>query len=171
MKQKIWDIVNRFGMPVTMIVLGGVLTFSPDTASALISKIIGWVLTAAGVCFGIGALTSQEKAGKVFWAVVCLSLGSVLVARPLLLAKNIGRFLGILLAIEGGEALRRGSKALGWIALAAAVGLVFSPMAASRLVLRLCGVAVLVIGAAMLADRTRGQKRLGKAKDDIIDAL
>lgn len=172
MKRKLWDMLNRVGMPVTMILLGAVLVFSPDTASALISKIIGWVLTAAGVGSGIGALvSSQRRVSRVFWALICLSVGGVLVAKPLLLVKNIGRFLGILLAIEGGDTLRKGSKVLGWIILAAAAALVFAPMSASRLVLSLCGIVVLVIGIAMLVDRFRGTKRLNGPKDDIIDAL
>lgn len=172
MKQKLWDMLNRFGMPVTMIVLGTVLIVSPDTASALISKIIGWILTAAGIGSGIGALVSSNKrVSKIFWALICLAIGGVLVAQPLLLAKNIGRFLGILLAIEGGDTLRNSSKILGWIILAAAAALIFAPMSASRLVLSLCGVIVLVIGIATLADRAKGYKRLNGSKDDIIDAL
>jgi len=171
MKQKFSDILNRFGMPVTMIVLGSVLLFSPDTASALISKIIGWILTTAGVVIGISALFSQRKAGKIFWALACLSIGGVLAAKPLLLAKNIGRFLGILLAIEGGDTLRNGSKLLGGVILLAALGLIFAPMSASRLVLSLCGLVVLVIGVATLLDQLRGPKRLKGKKDDIIDAL
>ena len=171
MKQKVIDTVNRLGMPVTMIVIGAVLTFSPDTASAMISKILGWVLTAAGVCYGIGALFSQRKAGKIFWAVVFFGIGGVLVAKPLLLAKNIGRFLGVFLAIEGGDTLRCGSKLLGFVVLLAALGLIFAPMSASRLVLSLCGLVVLAVGIATLVDRIKGKRRLKSGKDDIIDAL
>lgn len=171
MKKKVLDMINLLGMPVTMIVMGVVLTFSPDTASALVSKMIGWVLTAGGVCFGLGALFSQRKAGKIFWALVCFSIGGVLVSRPLLLAKNIGRFLGVLLAIEGGDTLRNGSKLLGMLILLAALGLIFAPMSASRLVLSLCGLVVLVIGVATLVDRFKRPSRLKSGKDDIIDAL
>lgn len=171
MKKKMLDMINLLGMPVTMIVTGVVLTFSPDTASALVSKLIGWVLTGGGVCFGIGAVFSQRKAGKIFWAIMCIGIGGVLVSRPLLLAKNIGRFLGVLLAIEGGDTLRNGSKLLGMLILLAALGLIFAPMSASRLVLSLCGLVVLVIGVATLIDRFKRTRLLKSGKDDIIDAL
>ena len=44
-------------------------------------------------------------------------------------------------------------------------------MSASRLVLSLCGLVVLVIGVATLIDRFKRPKRLKNGKDDIIDAL
>jgi hypothetical protein len=44
-------------------------------------------------------------------------------------------------------------------------------MTLSRLVFRLCGVAVLAIGAGMLTNRFRDRKYLDKGDGNIIDAL
>ena len=136
----------------------------------IIAYLIAGILTLGGIVFVIGALLDRSIS-KGFWAFVCLGLGSVLSGNPLLLARNLGRFLGILLAIEGGDCLRKGNRIFGIIILIAAVALVLSPMALSRLVFSLCGLVVLFIGIGMLADRLKHQKRLTKGDDNIIDAL
>ena len=164
------EAVNRFGMPVTTIVLGLILLLVPDSASALIAYGIGGILTLGGIVFVIGALLDRSFS-KGFGALVCLSIGGTLMGNPLLLARNLGRFLGILLAIEGGDCLRRGNRVFGVVILVAAAALVLSPMALSRLVFSLCGLVMLLIGIGMLADRIRNQKRLHKGDDNIIDAL
>lgn len=164
------EAVNRFGMPATMILLGLILLLVPDSASAIIAYLIGGILTLGGIVFAIGALLDRSVS-KGFWAFVCLGLGSVLAANPLLLARNVGRFLGILLAMEGGDCLRKGNWIFGVVILVAAVALILSPMALSRLVFSLCGLVVLAIGIGMLMDRLKHQKSLNKGDDNIIDAL
>ena len=59
----------------------------------------------------------------------------------------------------------------GILILVAAVTLILSPMALSRLVFSLCGLVVLFIGIGMLTDRLKSRKRLTKGDDNIIDAL
>ena len=172
-KTKLWNILNRFGMPVTLMLLGAVLLVNPDSASILISRLLGWLLTAAGVGYGIFALLSHERrVSRILWGGAALILGSVLLASPLLLVRNLGRFLGILLAIEGGDCLRKERHLFGGILLLAAIALVFAPMTASRLVFSGCGLVVLGIGIAMLADRRKSKKYLDAGEDpNIIDAL
>lgn len=167
---KFSEAVNQFGMPVTMILLGLILLLVPDSASVIIAYLIGGILTLGGIVFAIGALLDRSIS-KGFWALVCLGLGSVLSGNPLLLARNLGRFLGILLAVEGGGCLRKGNRIFGVVILAAAIALVLSPMALSRLVFSLCGLVVLFIGIGMLADRLKHRKQLPKGDDNIIDAL
>ena len=167
---KFSEAVNRFGMSVTMILLGLILLLVPDSASVIIAYLIGGILTLGGIGFAIGALLDRSFS-KGFWALVCLGLGSVLSGNPLLLARNLGRFLGILLAIEGGDCLRKGNRVFGIVILVAAVALVLSPMALSRLVFSVCGLVVLAIGVGMLLDRLKHQKYLNKGDDNIIDAL
>ena len=169
-KLKFMDAVNRFGMPVTTIVLGLILLIVPDSASVLIAYGIGGILIFGGIVFAIGALLDQSLS-KGFWALACLSIGGTLAGNPLLLARNLGRFLGIWLAIEGGDCLRKGNRIFGVMILVAAVALILSPMTLSRLVFSLCGLVVLIIGIGMLADRLKNQKRLHKGDDNIIDAL
>ena len=166
-------LLNRFGMPVTLMLLGLILLVSPDSASILIAKFMGWVLSAAGVFSLIMALSaSRNRVSKGIGAAVCLLIGSTLLAQPLLLAKNIGRFLGILLAIEGGNCLRKESTVFGIVLLIAAAGLVFAPLAASRLVFSLCGAVVLGIGIAMFVIRLKNRRYLEDGGDpNIIDAL
>ena len=169
-KLKFMDAVNRLGMPVTTIVLGLILLIVPDSASVVIAYGIGGILIFGGIVFAIGALLDQSLS-KGFWALACLSIGGTLMGNPLLLARNLGRFLGIWLAIEGGDCLRKGNRIFGVMILVAAVALILSPMTLSRLVFSLCGLVVLIIGIGMLADRLKNQKRLHKGDDNIIDAL
>lgn len=169
-KMKLPEAVNRFGMPVTMILLGFILLLVPDSASVLIAYLVGGILTVGGIVFAIGALLDRSVT-KGFWALVCLGMGSMLAGNPLLLARNLGRFLGILLAVEGGDCLRKGNRVFGIVILVAAVALILSPMALSRLVFSACGLVVLFIGIGMLLDRLKNQKRLTKGDDNIIDAL
>lgn len=161
---------NRFGMPVTMILFGLILLIFPDSASAIIAYGVGGILLLAGIVLGAGGLLDR-KISRILWGMVCLSIGGTLLGNPLLLAWNVGRFLGILLAIEGGDCLRKGNRGFGVILLIAALALVLSPMSLSRLVFSLCGLVVLAIGIGMLVNRLKNQKRLHKGDDNIIDAL
>lgn len=169
-KANIEQLLNQFGMPVTMMVFGIVLLVFPDSASVIIACLMAGLLTLGGIVYGIGALLDR-RISRGFWALVCLSLGGTLAGNPLLLARNVGRFLGIFLAIEGGNCLRKGKRVFGMVILAAAVALVLSPMTLSRLVFSACGLVVLVIGIAMLLSRLREQRYLEKGDDNIIDAL
>ena len=172
MKRKnIPEAAKLLAMPVTLMVFGLLLLIFPDTASVIIAYGVGGVLLAAGIFMGICALLDRQVS-KGFWALACLSLGGALMGRPLLLARNVGHFLGILLAIEGGSCLRRGSKGFGTALLIAAAVLMFSPMTLSRLVFSLCGAVVLIMGAVMLLRQLKQLRYLPQGKDrNIIDAL
>ena len=169
-KKKFTEAVNRFGMAVTTILLGLILLLVPDSASMIIAYGIGGILTLAGILFAIGAFLDRSFS-KGFWALACLTIGGTLMGNPLLLARNLGRFLGIWLAMEGGDCLRKGNRVFGWAILAAAIALVLSPMTLSRLVFSACGLVVLLIGIAMLLSRIRDQRFLDQGDDNIIDAL
>lgn len=175
-KKDLEYILNTFTMPVLLMVLGLVLLLNPDSAAVLIARILGWILSLAGIGYGIYAFIGEtrRRTGRIVAAVVCLVLSSVLHANPLILARNIGRVLGILLALEGAQILLKstGSRMLGILTLVGAVILVMAPLAASRLVFSLCGLILLCIGGAQLLERLR-KKKLGKGTDkpDIIDAL
>ncbi len=169
-KENLWQLLNRFGMSLTLILLGLILLLVPDSASVIIAYLVSGILTFCGIAIGIGALLDRQIS-KGIWALVCLSIGGTLMGNPLLLARNLGRFLGILLAIEGGDCLRKGNRGFGIVILVAAVALVLSPLTLSRLVFSACGLVVLLIGIGMLADRLRNRKYLNDGDDNIIDAL
>lgn len=164
--------------PAGLILLGLLLLFHPDSASVLLAKILGWTLMVLGGGFIVAALVDRlDIVGKVLGAVVCLCAGLYLVRNPLALAAGIGRFVGILLVIWGIRELIDAWKdktglVFPIIGTVFGVILIVLPMTTSRLVWTLCGIAVLLIGAAMLVDRLRVYKRL-KGPDDpnIIDAL
>ena len=183
-KEKISSLVSRFLMPVLLMVLGLVLLFNPDTASALIARLLGWGLVAVGIVLGVSAISSQAgQAGKGIAAVLFVVVGGWLAGNPLTLAAWIGRLVGILLVIGGlqdvSQCRKQGNRfVMPLITAMVGVVLVVLPMTTSRLVFSLCGLVVLVTGAAMFLDRLAGRKRLegtGEPEEledpNIIDAL
>ena len=176
-KNKILARIYQFASPVALIVLGAVLLLFPDSASVLVAKVLGWAMVIAGVVFAVSAIAAPGgTAGKVLGAVVCLAVGGWLVKNPLVLAKGVGRFVGILLAIRGVQDLFQSvtgqGKLLAVVTAAMGAILILLPMTTSRVVFSICGLVVLLIGIVMLADRIR-KRRLLEPKDDpnIIDAL
>lgn len=169
-KETIRQLLDQFGMSLTMILLGLILLLVPDSAAVIIAYLTAGILLLAGIAFGMGALLDRSFS-KGIWAMVCLSVGGSLLGNPLLLARDLGRFLGILMAIQGGSCLRKGNRTFGTVILVAAAVLVLSPMALSRLVFSLCGLVVLVLGVAVLVSRLREHRYLPKGDDNIIDAL
>lgn len=176
-KNKLLSIVYQFASPVALIVLGAVLLLFPDSASVLVAKVLGWAMVIAGVVFAVSAIVSPGgTAGKVICAVVCLAVGGWLVKNPLVLAKGVGRFVGILLAIRGIQDLFQSvsaqGKLLALVTAAMGVILVLLPMTTSRVVFSICGLMVLLIGIAMFVDRIRRRRLMDPGDDpNIIDAL
>ena len=180
-KENISSLVSRFLMPVLLMVLGLVLLFNPDTASALIARLLGLTLVAVGIILGVSAISSPGgQAGKGIASVLFVVVGGWLAGNPLMLAAWIGRLVGILLVIGGlqdiSQCRRRGVRfVMPLVTAIVGVVLVVRPMTTSRLVFSLCGLVVLVTGIAMFLDRLKGRNRLegpGEPEDpNIIDAL
>ena len=177
-KQDILSLVQLLLVPVLLILLGLILVVNPDTASALISKLLGYALILGAICTGLSAvLIETGRIGKGVVSVGLAIVGGWLVANPLWLAAWISRFLGVLIVINVLPDLYyavKQKRSFLFHALAAMVGvvLILLPMTASRLVFTLCGIAVLAIGAMMFFDRIRGRRWLHKGDDpNIIDAL
>lgn len=176
-KEKIISMIKLLLAPVLVILLGLILIVNPDSASALIAKIIGWIIILTGIGFGVSAIFKDHgRIAKGIAAVVLAMVGGWLVSNPLALAAWIGRIIGILLVIDGIEdilQLRKQGMSFWMPLIITVVGvvLVVMPMTTSRLVFTLCGIVVLVMGVVMLLDRLKGKKKLNAPKDDIIDAL
>lgn len=177
-KEDIFAKIRVFLAPVLVILLGLTLLFNPDSASALISRIIGGVLGLIAIGFGISAIASPRgRAGKVVCSIAFAVVGGWLGSNPLLLASWFGRIAGILLLVDGVQDIlncRRLGTGFLFPVLVTLLGLVLVllPMTASRLIFALCGLIVLIVGAAMLLNRLRGKRRLQEPEDpNIIDAL
>lgn len=164
-----------FLAPALLILLGVVLIVSPDSASALIARILGWLLALIGIGFGISALVSPYgRTGKVFAAIALAVAGGILARNPLILAAWIGRFIGIVLlvnALSDFFATRSMGLRSGFSPVTAVIGavLIVLPMTASRLLFTLCGIAVAAVGVAMLHSRLKGPR--DPQDPNIIDAL
>ena len=174
-KEDILSYIRLFLAPVLVMVLGLILIFNPDSATALISKLLGGVIILIGIGSGVSAIFSKKGRGaKAITAVVMAIVGGWLVNNPLALAQWISRFIGVLLVINGiqdiGE-LRRFGKTFLMPLILTVVGavLILMPMTTSRLVFTLCGIVVLILGTAMLLDRLKSKPRL-KTSGDIVDA-
>lgn len=174
-KQEILSYVRLFLAPVLVMVLGLILIVNPDSATALISKIMGTVIILIGVAAGVSAIFEKKsRTARAIVAVVMAVVGGWLVNNPLALAAWISRFIGVLLVIDALQdiaELRRFGKSFLLPLMVAVVGvvLVVMPLSTSRLVFTLCGVVVLVIGIAMLLDRLKSKPRL-KSAGDVVDS-
>lgn len=166
-KQKISSLLSLMALPIGLMVLGVVLIFDPDSASALVSRLLGWGLVLAGVgvlCFG--------SDHRLFRGIGMICVGSFFLSNPLTLAAFVGRVVGVLMALSGIREMHRGRDPLLAVMLTI-VGVVLAllPMTTSRLVFIGCGVVAFAIGLVMLIRRLDRNRRLGRGKDDIIDAL
>lgn len=177
-KYDFMDWVKLLLTPVILMLLGIVLLVSPDSAAALLVRIIGWVLIAVATGLVIWAVTVPGGlASKVIGAVIFGLAGIWMVSHPLGLAAWLGRLVGILLLIQGVQDMihvrsRQTAILLPLLTAVAGAVLVALPMTTSRLVFRVIGAVVLAIGGFMLWDRlqNRGGGREPE-NPDIIDAL
>ena len=169
-KETLWQLLDQFGMSLILILSGLILLIVPDSASVIIAYLTAGFLILSGIVVGIDALLDR-RVMKGICALVCLSVGGTLIGNPLLLARNIGRFLSILLAMEGGTCLRKGNSLWGAVLLITALVLCFAPLFLSRLLFSLMGLVVLLIGIGMLVTRLKNQKKISGGDNNIIDAL
>lgn len=176
-KGTVMKYVNMFGIPVLTAVLGLILLMNPDSATALVARIIGWLLVIGGAVTAISMADRNARSGAGRWiaAAVCVILGVMVLKNPLWLAASIGRFLGILLVIRGGSDVKNSvhqkAKLLALVTLIVGVVLIFMPMTLTRTILRLCGMVVAVIGVVNIMEKIQEMKLLEDGgRPDIIDA-
>ncbi len=176
-KQRICNFLNRFAPPALVIFGGLILIISPDSASILVSKVLGWGLFAVGILWGALQFSAHARLPQFLGAAVCILLGLWLVKDPLLLARSIGRIVGLFLIFRGVQSLMQAcstlEKVLAVLVAVFGIILLLVPMATSRLAIILMGVTVVIIGVTMLLERIRGGgNRLNRGDDpNIIDAL
>ncbi len=175
-KSKILSLISTCAAPALVILCGLVLTFSPDSASALVSRILSVILLVWGIgCALVALFGENNRAKNVLLAVALVCVSRWLDNNPLALAAGIGRFLGIVMMVGALGGFLRSSQSLSRVLCLAmgVLGLVLTvlPMTTSRLVFTLCGLAATAAGVLMLISRLREGKRLDSGDSNIIDAL
>ena len=169
------QLVRLLAVPALTVMMGLILLLSPDTASVLVGKLLGWVfLLMAPVDF-----FSSRAAGKksILRPLFIALIGLWVLANPLSITKMLGRILGLAFLIWGINSFRRTDRQPGSLRTLAAgavtvlgIVLFLLPMTASRLVLGIAGIVIIAIGVTDGYDRLRGKKRLEGGDDpNIID--
>jgi uncharacterized membrane protein HdeD (DUF308 family) len=178
------QLFSMLAVPAVTILLGLVLLFTPDTASALIGQLLAWccllsaAVLGAGVFFGAPARRSR----RIAWTVISAAAGAWMLFNPLTVAKFLGRVLGIALMIRGAQSvadnlhysgkqlqITRG-LVLAAVTLIAGAVLAVLPLASSRLLFNIIGIVLICVGTAQAVDRIRGRKLLDGGDDpNIID--
>lgn len=168
-------------LPGLQLLLGFLLLLNPDGAIALIFRVIGWLLVAVAAGLAISMVTDRAvKTGNLIAALICGFGGLYLTRNPLALVAGTGKILGVVLILRGGAGLLQEAKysgrGMGRIlpelpALILGILLLISPMAPSRLILRIIG-AVLILGAAAKLFAVKGDLlRIREPEEaNIIDA-
>lgn len=176
-ESRIKKFFSLFSTPVVLIVFGLLLLFTPDSAIALVTKLLGWLLTIAGIALVVDLLMDRAWASVLRWIlpVLALSLGGWLLAHPLALADMIGRIVGLLLVIEGGNGLGSChygiSRVFSVVTLVVGIVLLVMPRTLTQTVIGLCGLVLIVTGVISMLNRIR-EFRTPKpyVKAHIIDA-
>ncbi len=158
-KQKVIFYIRQLLTPGLLAVLGLTLIFSPDSASAFVAQVLGWLAAAAGAALIISGAKGKTLS-TVLYGAACLLAGIWLIRSPLILAKSIGRISGLVLLVRGiGDILEssQDSHELVIPILTTGLGavLLLLPMTTSRVVMILFGVVLLLLGGATLAARIR----------------
>lgn len=181
-KENIKKMIPQMLVPALLTALGVILLVSPDSATILASRIIGGTLILIGAEKAFGKLQGQKVYGGWLLTFVCCFLGLFIMIQPLVLAEALGRFLGILLVIRGVGDVKKAAicrdsglpyKRTMTIALITAIaGFVLAalPMTLTRTILRLCGLAVGLIGIMNILEKSEAAKQLEAGDPNIIDA-
>lgn len=168
---------------VLMIVFGFILLLNPDLGSAALASVLAWLLVAIGAGGLILGVPAGAGLGQLGGSILALVGGIWLLKDPLMLARLLGIGLGLLLASQGYNALtdalsvrRCGGLYLpgmvfGGIMLILGLGLVFSPLGASRFVMTVAGLVMIICGIGNLVSHRRSVRYIqDHEKPRIIDA-
>lgn len=178
------QLIRMLGVPAVTVLIGLILLFSPDTASALVGKLLAWCCILSALALGAGALLgpAANRNNRLLWTAICFAAGFWMLLNPLTVAKFLGRVLGTVLMLRGGQTAAENirykggklviTRALVIAAVVAVVGavLLILPLATSRMVFSVIGIVMICVGAAEGIDRLKGPKLLDEGDDpNIID--
>ena len=177
-----WKSMHRSNLgSILMIVFGAVLVMNPDSASALVSAILGWGLFVIGAVLVVGGFLDGRDGGSIGQGVLFLLVGSWLRRNPLMIAKVVGVLLGLTAVQHGWRSLENAQRSkrnggfwipgavLAAVELLVGVRLIFSPLSVSRVVLTLACIAMAACGIWELISRRREKKYI-PGTPNIIDA-
>ena len=173
---RILKVAKRCAGEIFMILCGLLLLLMPDTAVALVTKVVAWVLVVIGVIKVMNNLKdSGAYWGSWVYPVLCLLAGGYLLVNPLAISETIGRLLGILLIIHGINDLRQSrhgsGKAISILTAVAGIVLVLIPRTLINTLLSVAGLVLLIVGIVNLVDKLRHNRYLAEGGDpNIIDA-
>lgn len=173
---RIWTFIKHFASELFLMLCGAVLILFPNSAVALVTKLMACILIGAGVIKAVQNLDRKTSDfGDWIWAAGYFLVGFYLLANPLTISKLAGRVLGLILMISGMQKYRRASygsgRALGLVSLVAGVVLVVLPKTLINTLLGFCGIVLIVIGGINLLDKLRHDRYLDEGSDpNIIDA-
>ena len=162
--------------PVLMIILGIALILRPDSASALVGKILGWVFILAGVAMAVESLAVRDiTTGRVLFTVVALALGLWLIRNPLRLAAALGRIAGLVILLRSIQDIVNATRwkcGMKYALLSGIIGalLILLPMTSSRAIWVILGILVTAVGILTAVDRVKFGRGLPSGDDNIIDA-
>lgn len=173
------DLLRRFVFPAMMIAFGLIMLLDPDSAAAMISRLLGWAILLLGGVQLYGKLKSKNY-DRMVVSLALVAGGLWLLNHPLALAKLVGIVLGILLIYHGTSNLKMLGAFDGmsfhssWVVpgLTALLGavLIIMPLITTRLVFSLGGIALAVMGIAELVNGLKNQDHTPQ-DPNIIDAL
>ena len=136
-----WKFKNRSNLgSILMIVFGAVLVMNPDSASALVSAILGWGLLVVGVALVIGGFVDGRAGCSIGQGLLFVVVSSWLRRNPLMIAKVVGVLLGLTAVQHGWRALENAQRSkrnggfwipgavLAAVELLVGVRLIFSPL-------------------------------------------
>ena len=173
--RKIEKFLLDTGKYVWILLCGLVLTFNPEGATVLVTKLVGWALVVicAAKLIKLAVGDRLHWGRDAFYSGACIAVGVILLAKPMIIANLIGRTIGIILMVWGLAAMKDGhSKLTAAITFAAGLVLVCIPASLTNTLLTLCGVIMTATALVNIVAIIRARKRLTGGDDpNIIDAV
>ena len=162
------------GKYLWVLLCGLVLTFNPEGATVLVTKLIGWalVLIFAARLIKLAVGDRLHWGRDAFYSGACMCIGVILLAKPMIIANLIGRTIGIILMVWGLSAIKDGhSKLTAVITVLAGLSLICIPASLTNALLTICGIIMIIIALMNILSRFRERKRIsGNDNPNIIDA-
>ena len=165
-----WRSLLRFhGGSLLMILFGAVLTISPDSASVLVSAVLGWLLIAVGVMMLLAGILGGIEVMTILQGVVFIMAGAWLHRHPLMIASVLGIVLGLTALSQGWKKGKRAMRlkmygsfwlwdaGMAALELLAGLVLILTPLSLSRAVVTVAGIFMVVCGVLdLLSTRKNG---------------
>ena len=172
--RKIEKFLMDTGKYVWILLCGLVLTFNPEGATVLVTKLVGWALVVicAAKLIKLAVGNRLHWGRDAFYSGACMCVGVILLAKPMIIANLIGRTIGIILMVWGLTAMKDGrSKLTAVITVAAGLALVCIPASLTNALLALCGIIMVAIAVMNIVSNVKERKRIaGREDPNIIDA-